>query len=661
MSVVDPNSLPQETSAFVHATFMLSATTAYATYEAAIAEIEKDEAFGTSTSPQLSSQMTQLLAELGNDANQVGTLYYTRRLCRDTSLGGNDVINPYWQYCVDDDISHPFTQVNISGTIAMGRVYEETINSLQRILYIGFGVSKFNNLAGFYANAYNTSLGDLMNKGADGINIAEIIGELTGYIARAPIMLMQIPLTVFRFILNGPGKPQITKYYDFKSEMPLYYRCVNSLLAQLGANLGIMDTKPYSESGSSTTNMTQQQIQQEILSEFGDQAALPNYITDYNFDFLKIMMKRATYEGASRNSENVSTDYALRAQSNVQTQAADASVGGSPSASAVNPSNGEGLLPFIAQDVNAFAAAYMDSVHDAFLYIGFRVERGTSASESLSSSTTQSPVQQTINSKLNDARNINFATMGGNISDGVIGTAISKLTGVVGSAVNGFAEGFGLSGLSALATGAANIDIPEIWQDTTFNKSYSFNMRFVAPYGDPITIMQSEYVPLCALLAGALPRATGASSYTSPFLCRAYCKGMFAVPLGIIDSISIDRGNDTHGWTHGNLPLSLDVSFSIKDLSPTMTMAIAGNDISSMLSYFTGADTPMSQYLMTLAGMGPIEMLTPIENLKRRWKILHTIAAENIFSPVAMGQYVGQRTPLRWITNFSPSSKLVPS
>ena len=660
MTIVDASKLPTEAGSYIHATFMLSATTGYVTYEAALKEIEKDEYFGTTTSPQLSSQVQQIFNSLGNGANEVGTIYYTKRLCRDTSLGGNDAINPYWQYCVDDDIAQPFhvtqgTQDRPEGVIAMGRVYEETINSLQRILYLGFGVQKFNNLAGFYSNAYDTGLGDLMNKGADGINIAETIGELTGYIARAPIMLMQIPLTIFRFIMNGPGKPQVTKYYDFKSEMPLYYRCVNTLLVQLGVNLGIMDSKTYSESGSSTSNMTQSEIQKAVINEFGDQPALPNYITDYNFDFLKIMMKRASYEGASRNAENVSTDYALKAQG---TPDADAVSGATDSAASTGLNS---LLPFTKRGVNAFAAAYMDSIHDAFLYIGFRVERGSNASESLSSATGQSPVQQSINSKLSSARNMNFAAMGGNLSDGIIGSTVGAVLGVASDALKGFSTGFGIAGLAALATGAANIDVPEIWTDTTFNKSYSFNMKFLAPYGDPLTVMQTEYVPLCALLAGALPRATGASSYTSPFLCRAYCKGMFAVPLGIIDSISIDRGNDTHGWSHGCLPLAIDVSFSIKDLSPTMTMAIAGNDASSLVQLMTGADTPLNQYLMTLSGMGPVEMLTPIENLKRRWKILHGIAAENIFSPLAMGMYLGQRSPLRWISNFNPSSKLTPS
>ena len=49
-----------------------------------------------------------------------GLIYYTRGACRDTSLGGNDALNCYWQYNENDDIAHPYTALDLEDTTTRG-------------------------------------------------------------------------------------------------------------------------------------------------------------------------------------------------------------------------------------------------------------------------------------------------------------------------------------------------------------------------------------------------------------------------------------------------------------------------------------------------------------------------------------------------------------
>src|SRR5699024_8216171 len=109
--------------------------------------------------------------------------------------------------------------------------------------------------------------------------------------------------------------------------------------------------------------------------------------------------------------------------------------------------------------------------------------------------------------------------------------------------VGGFLREFSITGMaSSILTGTIFVDIPEIWQSSSFSKNYSFNITLRAPYGDKVSIFQSIYIPLAMLIALAFPRSGGRNAYGTPFLIRAYSSGMFAIPLGIIDSFSITRG-----------------------------------------------------------------------------------------------------------------------
>ena len=182
-------------------------------------------------------------------------------------------------------------------------------------------------------------------------------------------------------------------------------------------------------------------------------------------------------------------------------------------------------------------------------------------------------------------------------------------------------------------------------------------MQLRSPYGDPLSIMQTNYFPLACILGLTLPRAVGSNAYTSPFLIRAYCKGMFSIPLGMIRDCTVDRGRDSHGWSIGRLPTSMDISFSIINMSPKCYMAMG--DSTGLYSAVLGETSVFQEYLSTLSGMGLMERLDSWERVKTRATIWLQTAIHTQFNPAYLGMKAGSFPIIKGIYNLLPGSKLL--
>jgi hypothetical protein len=240
-----------------------------------------------------------------------------------------------------------------------------------------------------------------------------------------------------------------------------------------------------------------------------------------------------------------------------------------------------------------------------------------------------------LSSRRQAAAQAKHSVMNGEIIGGPIGTVLEGVASFIKGMVEGAGDALNLQGVGATILGAGEIDIPEIWQGSSFSKNYTFSMQLRSPYGDPVSIMQSIYVPLALILAGAVPRAIGPNAYTSPMLCRAYSKGMLGIPLGMIDSVQIKRGSDQHGWNFQRLPTSIDLSFTIKDLSPAMYMGM--DDGQGLFETVAGENSSFQEYLQTLGALGLNERIRWQYKIRRKGEILLKIAWHNKLSPEAMG------------------------
>lgn len=211
--------------------------------------------------------------------------------------------------------------------------------------------------------------------------------------------------------------------------------------------------------------------------------------------------------------------------------------------------------------------------------IAFYADAGTSVDESFGNSTQESELASTVDTLSGKAREFNFiaGNIGGALSiDGIgnLDIAIDNLTSQVKELFGGSHSVLGnILGKGRTLLAGGRLLFPEIWSDSSFSRSYSCSMKLISPSGDKLSIFLNILVPIYHLLAFTLPRQSGVEqAYYSPFLVRAYYKGLFNVDMGIISGLSISKGDEGE-WTIDGIPTVANVSFEIKDLYDGLYMS----------------------------------------------------------------------------------------
>ena len=149
-----------------------------------------------------------------------------------------------------------------------------------------------------------------------------------------------------------------------------------------------------------------------------------------------------------------------------------------------------------------------------------------------------------------------------------------------GSVLQGFATSNGMQ-----------VTYPELWSSSSYSRPININFNFVSPYGDPLSIFKYVFVPFCALVCFALPRQAAENGFVSPFLIRADMPGVFTTDLGMISSISWQRGGDQSLWTKDGLPRAISGSFTITDLYEYLAMTKRLSFLSANPSYTVFLDS----------------------------------------------------------------------
>jgi hypothetical protein len=632
---------------------MVSIGSDFTTFQEIMKYAEQDDSGGGN--PKLDPNVAKILNSNGG-ADGYFTPYFSKRKCRDSSLGGNDAINPLPQFCPDDDITHPHFQPIYNASQGMGQVYSENYDDTQQVLYLGFGIPVYSNIGSFWSQAIDTNMANFVNKGS-GIT-AEKIGYLLGSAPIALLSIATIPLKFIQAMTDTLQKVPITKYYAFSSQMPMYFRFVNQILVMLATNMSIMGSDENFSTTSPTSNTSAMELNNQGTRSTQDLSGMPTVFKDLGLDMARIMMKRYLYENGTLGSYAArNTDDALFAAANANGGAGVASdlnntQSTTPNADPTNnfaTYNEESLAEqtssqprfWTAAWVDAFKAAYTNTIYDGHMFIGFRIDKGMGADETFSNSTGESQVAQKANEKFLEGREATFTTMHGEFGKSGLGSVLTDVVKGAAAMFKDTAAKLHMDPLAAVMSGAAKIDIPEVWMGSNYSRSASFSITCLSPYGDMESIFQSEYVPLACLLAGALPRGTGASSHSSPFICQAYCRGIFSSPLCMIESLQVSRGADQFGFTANRLPLKISMHVTLKDLSANMYMTMGGNNGLSKAIF--GTDDNFGEYMLTLSGMGLRDRLAPFRSMRRKTKILLSTIYKNKLSPYMLGMEGGSR------------------
>lgn len=599
----------------------------------------------------------------------------------DTTIGGSIAINPPPQFTKFADLPTP-SKSRDTTVRGMSRYYSEAIDDNSQVVHFRMGEPRFNSLASFYKAAYDP-VQDIAAKSGRMNKLFFNVGQAAGFIVNImsfKLLMVRAVGLAYRLLAGMPK----SRYYYHTPTMHTYWGAVTTMLNQIAANRGIIprvggDSQKFLNTGHEFTEEAVKKMNAALPGVFSTNGQIDVYamankasrllkkrldqtndiIESSNigdevkpFRAIKSMMQNQpiTDGGASYRAyldKWYDTDQAsITDISNETENIEDMGVGKDVETSEGIFSGFTKYLKFLGAEAN-----------DGGMFASFRVNYTGSVSESFSNSVGDSEIASKLNSMSSSARNVNFNVAGGNIADGV-GQAVDA----VKSFTKGALHSIGLSGLAAVA-GSAFFDIPKMWESSTANlPRVNYTIKLNSPYGNPISQLFNIYVPLCMLLCMALPKSTGKQTYTSPFLIEFYDKGRAQSRLGIIDSMSITRGTSSLAFNSAGLPLAMDVSFSIMDLSSIMHMPISmginplesffntvvGGGVGAMAGSVAGPvgvaggavvgatlanaldsglfddSTVYSDYLAVLAGLGVNDQI--YESRKLKLKLTHKLA-----------------------------------
>ena len=294
----------------------------------------------------------------------------------DTSVGGNDAINPYWAFNEDDDIILPIDATNNSQTKGMGCVYKEMYEANQQLLWLSFGVPEYRPALSFFAGLTDGGLSNIMNSGGATRSISTVLGNLIGsgigLAIRAPFLPLIATGRLASWLFKDGDAVPATKYFDFRQSMPLYFRMVNSLLASLTTGMGLYR--------SDWVDIITKNLEPKLEDRYS-KAGLPEVLRE-GPDIFAIMSKRANVVFKENAATFKTTDELVSQLSRA-------------------PASRGSWFDKFTQAANGSALGGSD-------YIGFRIEKGTSAGESFSNNTGESGLASKINAKTAEQQDTMF-------------------------------------------------------------------------------------------------------------------------------------------------------------------------------------------------------------------------------------------------------------
>jgi hypothetical protein len=517
---------------------------------------------------------------------------------QDTSPGGNLSINPPPQFTRYADPKATLMDANgdpmelysmYIGSKGMGRYYGEAINNNAQRVSIRFGVPEFNAMTTFFTGFYNSEAGQLARTGR-AKNVFYTLGLAAGFVVSIiawPLLVANVVGNGLRFFMQKPS----TKFYYLKPTMPLYWNAVQTMVNQIAVNAGIVprvfgdeNTRKFAEAGNFDADAL------KAIAKMAPDVFSPGGGVDVfamSTKAQRLAQKRRKAIQRIFDGENLgdirSRVTELQKEKLEDTRPTFANYmkkwfNASPS----QPKGADGKTDVNTETSNASAAATAGwlelletELNDGGAFVTFSVNSTGAVGESFTSQVAESEIANQINSTSSASRSTNFSIANGNIVGGVVGDVLGSVGRVVKDAAAGIAEGVGASGLAALG-GAAFVDIPKHWTSSSVDlpqSTYTVNLRSWS--NNPISRLVNVYVPLCMLLAGAMPLSTGRHSYTSPFVCEYYDQGRCQSRLAMITSMTVSRGEGNLGFDNQGVPMGIDVTFTITDLSSIMHMPIS--------------------------------------------------------------------------------------
>lgn len=609
----------------------------------------------------------------------------------DTTLGGNIGINPrpqFTRYCDikggNRAIKNTVTINSRSGNHGMGRYYSESLDDNAQTIFMEFGIPKFNSLIDFFTRAIDYEDSYIANNGR--VPVGYKIGQFLG----AGVMLAAFPLiTLSIWAVKLVSKLIIGNknfdYYYLEPAMHMYWGAVNNIITNLATEMGILAPELMNDGTAANKIGVPVKINQKDLNDMKE--LLPGLLSDNNYiDVFAIATRAQTIANQQLLKEREfyelgeESEFDFNGYVKTRNSIKESSSPGAGNINAINSAlsfnnflkkvtgpdglfgsedkikddpnsvpkdnkfikNQDGSYPIDNKEKEGYLdklTKAMDAgIKDGGLHAVFYVDYTGSVSESFSNSVGNISVRDKLKNVASGARNVKFDLAGGNIVDGaqdMLQAGKNVLAGALDSVT------YGLSSVITTITGGGYIDIPKKWEDSDMSlPQITYNMQLISPYGNTISQLQNIYIPLAMLLAGTLPLSAGKSSYTSPFICSLYTKGIQNIKLGMITSLSITRGTSNLGFNKQRKPLAIDISFTVTDFSTLITAPVN----SSLFDIFNASlqdDTPLANYLATLGSRDLLTSKYTLPKIKLRASRM-LMKKDQMISPASWGLRMGE-------------------
>ena len=213
---------------------------------------------------------------------------------------------------------------------------------------------------------------------------------------------------------------------------------------------------------------------------------------------------------------------------------------------------------------------FMSELNNGSQWITWKINGRDSVNRSFSNNTKEPEISGTVNSMTQKARSLEV-----NLSGGVTGfDAVDGLITGLKSAFTGALDFLHLSGIVSLYNSSV-IDFPEVWDSSDCSgDDISLTIPLRCWSGSDLDVFQDLILPLSFWLAAVCPLATGKQSFTHPFYLEAYSRGRYSMRNAMVTNVSFNFGVGGMGWRVDGVPLSCDISVTIRDLSRVMYMPV---------------------------------------------------------------------------------------
>lgn len=598
------------------------------------------------------------------DATDLQNRYWTSAGGKftDGRFGCNIGVNCHPQFTPYADIPEagrlsgrvPVTLNETTGNYGMGGLWSSAFDDPEQIIYMRFGVPEFNNLFTFFTRAFDHGASVLARTGRWPSFLYSVTKFLGRYMMLTAFPLIAVPILTYEvadFFLFR----QSARFYHMKPTMHLYWSSVNLIVNTLAINSGIypkilgMNKNDTSKIGMPFT------LDQETMDIYHELA--PDIFTKENYIDVFALVNRGQRlanqllsDEYTALNEGTATDffgYLKRTMTGdgthstkVSDKSGDVSFGyliskffefGDYHNSPLDKTEVEADLRTgrdVAKDQEGYNPLYSDSSWENFKnhlsaefrmggqFAVMRVSATGAQSESFSNSVQHSALEGKLNSVSSSFQDHRF-TLGngaalGDIVQGAIGLATDVMMGALSGITFGIADG--IKGLM----GEGYVDIPQHWQSSGAQLPRGqYKMILNAQYGNVLTRIMRLFIPFGMVAAGAWPRSIGRQSYTGPFLCQLFDPGRVQIPLGMITEFTVQRGTGNLGFNLKNQPLSMEISFTVTDLSSILHMPLTTGEFGTNPTMIDEEST-ITNYLATVAGQGVYAQVYPAAKAKIR-------------------------------------------